>query len=113
RLPIGWMSDLQHISATEGTAFFKKYYVPSNMTIAVVGDIKAAQALPMIEKYFGRLPAAPKPNATVTAEPPQAVERRVVQKERSQPIYLEGYHRPDYRDPDDNVYDVLSDVLSR
>jgi len=32
--------------------------------------------------------------------------------ERSQPLYLEGYHRPDYRDKDDAVYDALADLLS-
>ncbi len=113
RVPVGWMADLQRISATEGEAFFHKYYVPANMTIAVVGDVKAAQVMPLIEKYFGRLPAAPKPDQTVTSEPPQNAERRVVLPEKTQPFYLEGYHRPDYRDPDDNVYDVLSAVLSR
>jgi len=33
--------------------------------------------------------------------------------ERSQPLYLEGYHRPDIRDPDDAVYDVMGDLLSK
>jgi predicted Zn-dependent peptidase len=32
--------------------------------------------------------------------------------EPSQPFFLEGYHRPSYRDPDDAVYDVISDLLS-
>ena len=33
--------------------------------------------------------------------------------DRSQPLYVEGYHRPDFRDPDDAVYDVLADLLSK
>ena len=32
--------------------------------------------------------------------------------EQSQPIYLEGYHRPDYRSPDDQVYDAIADLMS-
>ena len=32
--------------------------------------------------------------------------------EAAQPIYIEGYHRPSYRDPDDAVYDAISDILS-
>jgi predicted Zn-dependent peptidase len=39
--------------------------------------------------------------------------REVVLQDHSQPLYLEGYHRPDFRDPDDAVYDVLSDLLSK
>jgi predicted Zn-dependent peptidase len=30
----------------------------------------------------------------------------------SQPLYLEGYHRPDYRSPDDQVYDAITDLMS-
>jgi predicted Zn-dependent peptidase len=33
-------------------------------------------------------------------------------REQTQPFYLEGYHRPDYRDPDDAVYDAISDIMS-
>ena len=112
REPIGWMSDLQHISATEAEAFFHTYYIPSNMTITVVGDITPEQAFPIIERYFGRIPSSPKPDEHETVEPPQNAERRVVLREQAQPFYIEGYHRPDYRDKDDNVYDVLSSILS-
>jgi predicted Zn-dependent peptidase len=112
REPIGWMSDLQHISATEAEAFFHTYYIPSNMTITVVGDVTPEQVFPVIERYFGRIPSTPKPDEHETVEPPQTSERRVILREQAQPFYLEGYHRPDYRDPDDNVYDVLSSILS-
>jgi predicted Zn-dependent peptidase len=33
--------------------------------------------------------------------------------DKSQPFYLEGYHRPAYSDPDDAVYDVISDLVSQ
>ena len=33
-------------------------------------------------------------------------------REQSQPLYLEGYHRPDYRSPDDQVYDAIADLMS-
>jgi predicted Zn-dependent peptidase len=112
RPTIGWASDLRHFSATDAEHFFHTYYVPSNMVIAAVGDIKTAQALPIMEKYFGRLPKAPDPVDDPTLEPPQQSERRVVLTESTQPIYIEGYHRPDYRDPDDVVYDAISDILS-
>ena len=56
---VGWPSDLQTFSATDAQQFFDKYYVASNMVVAVVGDVKAAEALPIIEKYFGRLPKLP------------------------------------------------------
>jgi predicted Zn-dependent peptidase len=112
RPTIGWMSDLNSFSATDAKDFFDKYYIPSNMVVAVVGDVKAAQALPMIEKYFGRLPTHPTPDERTTTEPPQNSERRVVLEDASQPVYLEGYHRPDFRSADDAVYDAIADLMS-
>lgn len=110
--PVGWPADLQNLSATDAELFFHRYYIPSNMTVAVVGDVKAPQVVALVEKYFDRIPSAPRPEESPTTEPPQRAEREVRLLEQSQPIYIEGYHRPDYRDPDDSVYDVISDILS-
>ena len=109
---VGWPSDLTTFSATDALAFHARYYVPSNMTVAVVGDVKAAEVFPLVEKYFGRLPKAPKPPPLRTSEPPQKAERLVVIKDTAQPFYVEGYHRPAFDHPDDAVYDVLQDLLS-
>lgn len=110
---LGWPSDLHAFSASDAMNFFHKYYVPANMVVTVVGDVKASEALPIIEKYFGRLPAAPEPEPLRTKEPQQIAQREAVLYEESQPLYVEGYHRPSVRDPDDPVYDVLADLLSK
>ena len=112
RPTIGWMSDLNSFSATDAQKFFDEYYIPSNMVVTVVGDVKAGGLMPIVEKYFGRIPSHAKPDERTTTEPPQNSERRVVLHEQSQPLYLEGYHRPDYRDPDDAVYDAIADLIS-
>jgi predicted Zn-dependent peptidase len=110
---VGWPSDLHAFSATDALAFFRKYYVPANIVVTVVGDVKAADAMPIIERYFGRIPARPAPEPLRIQEPPQEALRTVLLHDRSQPIYVEGYHRPNFRDPDDAAYDVLSDLLSK
>ncbi|HEX7287059.1 MAG TPA: pitrilysin family protein [Candidatus Angelobacter sp.] len=110
---VGWPSDLRAFSATDAANFYRKYYVPANMTVAVVGDVKASQVIPVVEKYFGRIPAGPAPEPLRTVEPQQRALREVVLHDQSQPFYIEGYHRPNFRDPDDAVYDVLSDLLSK
>jgi len=112
RSGIGWPSEVGQINATEAMAFHKKYYVGSNIVVVVVGDVKAAEALPMLEKYFSKVPAGPKPEEMTTVEPKQFAEKTVVIREQTQPFYLEGYHRADYRDPDDAVYDAISDIMS-
>jgi len=109
---VGWPSDLEAFSATDAAEFYRRYYVPANMVVALVGDVRPGEAVPMVERYFGRLPAAPKPPALRTVEPVQRAERQVVLREAAQPYYIEGYHRPDARDADDAVYDVIGDLMS-
>jgi predicted Zn-dependent peptidase len=112
RSGVGWPSEVGQITATEAMEFHKKYYVGSNIVVAVVGDVKASEALPVLEKYFSRVPGGPSPEEMTTVEPRQFAEKIVEIREQTQPIYIEGYHRPDYRDPDDAVYDAISDILS-
>ncbi len=112
RSGVGWESEISQVTATEADAFHKKYYVPANIVIAVVGDVKASETMPVLEKYFGPIPAGSKPEAMTTIEPPQFAEKSVIIREATQPFYIEGYHRPDYRDPDDSVYDAISDIFS-
>ncbi len=106
------MSDLNTFSATDAQKFFDEYYVPSNMVVAVVGDVKPGRSHADHRKIFRRIPSHAKPDERTTTEPPQNSERRVVLQEMAQPLYLEGYHRPDYRSPDDAVYDAIADLMS-
>lgn len=109
---VGWPSDLQSFSASDAEVFFRKYYVPANIVISVVGDVNTAEALATMEKYFGRLPKSPAPDTLRTVEPQQRAEKTVVLRETAQPFYLEGYHRPAVSHPDNATYDVISMLLS-
>jgi predicted Zn-dependent peptidase len=109
---VGWPSDLESFSAADAENFFSKYYVPANMVVTLVGDVKASEVLPLMEKYFNRLPARPKPEPLRTVEPPQNAERTVILHEASQPIFIEGYHKPSIRDKDNAVYEALQDLMS-
>ena len=112
RPTVGYASDLQSFSATNALDFFHHYYVPSNMVIALVGDLDPDEVMPIIERYFGQLPTSPKPTELTTSEPPQNSVREVRLHDMAQPFYVEGYHRPSYLDPDDAVYDAITDILS-
>ncbi len=109
---IGYASDLRHFSATDAAKFFKTYYVPSNMAVAVVGDLDAEKVFAIVDKYFGRIPSGPTPEEYETVQTKQTSERRVVLHEASQPFYIEGYQKPNYRDKDDVVFSVISGVMS-
>ena len=112
RSAIGWPSEVSQLTATEAMAFHRKYYAGGNIVVAVVGDVNPKTDLPMLERYFSKVPAGPKPEDMTTVEPKQFAEKKVIIRENTQPFYIEGYHRPSYRDPDDAVYDAISDIMS-
>ena len=77
RSGVGWPSEVSQISATEAMAFHKKYYVASNIVVTVVGDVEAQKDLPMLEKYFSKIPSGPKPEDLTTAGA-EAIRQREV-----------------------------------
>jgi predicted Zn-dependent peptidase len=109
---IGSMSDLQSFTATDAEAFFREYYAPANLVTAIVGNVKAAEVVPLLDKYFGRIPARPAPPPLRTVEPPQAAEKVITLEDPAQPVYLEAYHKPANTDPDQAAYDAIDDILS-
>ncbi len=108
---VGHMSDLETITRAEAEAFFEKYYAPSNLTIAIVGDVNPDQVRKLAEKYFGPIPSGPKPDPVETVEPPQLGERRVVVEDPAQPFVLIGYHKPSIHHPDDAVFEAITDIV--
>jgi predicted Zn-dependent peptidase len=109
---IGYTSDLESITMTDAERFFRTWYVPSALTTAIVGDVHAETLIPLLDKYFGRIPARPAPPPLRTVEPVQVAEKTVVLDDPSQPMYLEAYHKPAATHPDQAVYDAIDDILS-
>ena len=58
-LPIGSMSDLNAASLEDVEAWFKQYYGAANAILVLSGDINAAEARPLVQKYFGDIDAGP------------------------------------------------------
>jgi predicted Zn-dependent peptidase len=110
---IGQRSDLDHLTITDANAFFQRYYGPSNLVTAIVGGVKAQEIIPIIDKYFDRVPARPAPEPLRTVEPPQVAEVVLTLKDPAQPFYIEGYHKPAGTSLDEPAYDALSDILTR
>jgi predicted Zn-dependent peptidase len=109
---VGWASDIEGLRAGDAEAFFREYYVPANITIAIVGDVQPARIKALATEYFGRLAKRPMPPAVTTVEPKQEGPRRVEVESPAQPVELLAYHRPDQQSPDDPVFDVIADILS-
>jgi predicted Zn-dependent peptidase len=56
---IGSMADLDSASMEDVRAWFRDNYGPNNATLVIAGDISAAEAKPLVEKYFGAIARGP------------------------------------------------------
>jgi predicted Zn-dependent peptidase len=111
-MPGGWASDIENLRVKDAEKFFAQYYVPGNITMAVVGDVNPARIKALANEYFARLPKRPLPDPIMTIEPDQEGPKSTNVASPAQPMEFVAYHRPDQYDKDDPVFDVLSGLLS-
>ena len=55
-MTIGSQEDLDAAELDDIKDFFKRFYSPTNASLAVAGDIKMGEALELVNRYFGDLP---------------------------------------------------------
>jgi zinc protease len=53
---IGSLEDLQNATLDDVKEFFRRWYVPNNVTLSIAGDFDKAQAKAWVEKYFNEIP---------------------------------------------------------
>jgi zinc protease len=97
---IGWLSDLQTMTRGDLYGYYRRYYIPNNATLVIVGDVETDDVLRRVERYFGSIPAGVEPDRVRTVEPPQIGERRVTIRRPGTTGYLKvAYHAPGTTDP--------------
>jgi zinc protease len=113
---IGWMNDLEQMTADDARAWYQAWYAPNNATLVVVGDVNPKQVFALAEKYFGPLKAHKLPVRKNQVEPEQKGERRIVVKAPAKlPYLLMGYPGPSLReaahDWEPYAIEILTGVL--
>ena len=92
---IGWLSDLQTMTRDDLYGHYRRFYIPNNATLVIVGDVDTDDALRRAEKHFGGISPGPAPERHWTAEPDQTGERRVTIRRESTAAYFKvAYHAP-------------------
>ncbi len=66
---IGTIEHLKNPSLDNIKKHFENYYVPNNYCIAMSGDFDPEQAIQLINKYFGKIPAKKVPEFKMIKEP--------------------------------------------
>ncbi|MDO8349268.1 MAG: pitrilysin family protein, partial [Planctomycetota bacterium] len=109
---IGWASDIPAISKRDADAFYATYYAPQNITLMLVGDVKADLAMPQIERYFGRIPPGEQPVPDVaTWEPQQNAEKRMNAEAEANPQVDILFHTVPFGHRDSYPLQVLEQLL--
>jgi len=111
---IGSMKDLEAASVEDVRDFYRTYYVPSNATLALVGDFDSAQAMQLITQYLGRVPKADREvPRDIPKEPPQTKEKRVtLQQPWPLPAVVVAYHITNDGNPDSYPLHIAAKLLS-
>lgn len=108
---IGWHSDIANLNPQKTREFLQKYYAPVNTVIALVGDVTATDAIDLVGRYFGVLPAGTPAPPVSAVEPPQTGEKRIVEIYDAEPRLAIAYHKPTLPHKDDYVFDLIDQIL--
>ena len=109
---IGSMADLDAASLDDVKKWFRDNYGPNNAVLVLAGDIDAATAKPLVEKYFGDIPRGPAvkavkaPVTTLKASKHDEMTDRVATTR----IYM-NWVVPGLNDKDAPALDVAATVL--
>jgi len=122
---VGWMNDLENMTAADAREWYNTWYAPNNATLVVVGDVKTQDVLKLAKQYFGAIKPKVLPARKPQTEPAQIGERRVVVKAPGKlPYLMMGFHAPTLHSSTESkpttaeqawepyALDVLSGVLS-
>ncbi|HEY0628813.1 MAG TPA: pitrilysin family protein, partial [Sphingomicrobium sp.] len=88
---IGSMADLDSASLRDIKQWFVDKYGPNNAVLVLAGDISAAEARPLVEKYFGPIPRGPVNNPKQADVPTLAAPKSIVMKDRVAAVQLQRH----------------------
>ncbi len=85
---VGWMSDLEAMTAQDARDFYRRWYVPANAVVVVAGDVDPAQVKALADKHYGAIPARAVPDRKPQQEPAQQGLRRFEFKAPAEQAYV-------------------------
>ena len=110
---IGSMEDLTAASFEDIAKFFRTYYVPSNASLVIAGDIDIANTRKLVEKWFADVPAGkPVEPLTLPSVLLDGVKKKTITDRVQLPRLYLAWHSPALLKPGDAAMDVVSNLLS-
>jgi zinc protease len=113
RPAIGYEETVSKLNRNDAVDFYRRYYVPNNTVLAIVGDIDKAAIRNQIEETFGAWPQAAKfetPMVASSVRQTQAIERFVHAPKEQVNIFI-GHVGIERTNPDYYALLVLDTIL--
>jgi zinc protease len=85
---VGWMSDLDAMTAQDARDFYRRWYVPGNAVVVVAGDVDPVQVKALAEQYYGAIPSRSVAERKPQQEPAQQGLRRLEFKAPAEQSYV-------------------------
>ncbi len=113
-LTIGVMEDIERASMEDVRSFFRRFYVPNNASLALVGDLDEDRAFSLAERYFGPIPGGTKALLPRLGERSLGETIRIELNDRVEldRLYLTWPTVPHFH-ADDAALLLLGDILGR
>jgi zinc protease len=113
---IGWMPDLETMTAEDARAWYRRWYAPNNACLVVVGNVDHEAVFKLARQHYGAIAASSLPARRISNEPAQRGARAAVVRAPAELPYLAmAWPAPALRDPaaDRDVYalQVLAEIL--
>ena len=110
---IGDMQDLIDAPLEAVQEFFNTHYAPNNAVLSISGDFNTDDAMRLVEKHFGDVPARETPVYSEPAPPEQSAVRAETMYDANAtlPAFHLAYHIPPNRSPDHYALEILALVL--
>jgi len=89
--PIGSFKDLDTAKLADVKQWFRDKYGPNNAVLVIAGDVTEAQARPLVEKYFGPIPAGPVNHPATAPVPTLAKPKTIALKDAVATTMIERY----------------------
>lgn len=109
---IGYEKDIRSLTATALERFRRRYYIPQNIVISLVGRVDPEADIQVVEEYFGSVPTAPDIIRDIPEEATQQGQRRVELSLAASPEVVVAYRKPNYPNPDDPPLSVMAEILA-
>jgi len=111
---IGWMSDLEQLKVTDVRDWYRRWYVPNNAILVVVGDVNHQRVFEWARQTYGKVPARALEARKQYEEPPQAGLRQLeVKAPADLPMLVMGWKAPRLADPQQDVDPYALEMLAQ